>query len=173
MGSKPKDITGKRVGHLVAVRNTGEKKNGSYIWELKCDCGKTHYLPLGAFNYRRNISCGCCKNIRNPGKVVYKGERYTVSELSKMFGVRTRTIYDKLCKGFSVEEIVNHPNMHFKDYGLDKPTTITSLAIRAGVSRMTIYERIKNGWWGADLLRPRLDCSETLEGVKKREREQM
>ena len=66
------DITGRRFGVLTAVRPTEERKNGSVVWEWKCDCGNTVFrtaqsvkksLALGSVS-----SCGClgtkpCKNI--------------------------------------------------------------------------------------------------------------
>ena len=59
MGSKPKDITGKRFGKLVAIKSTGEKQNGSYSWLCKCDCGNEKDVSYGRLNNKITQSCGC------------------------------------------------------------------------------------------------------------------
>lgn len=54
------DITGKRFGLLVAIKPTEKRaSNGSIIWECKCDCGNTTYVPLGQLTRGHTLSCGC------------------------------------------------------------------------------------------------------------------
>lgn len=61
--SNAKDITGKKVGLLTAVRPTDERYHKSAVWEFLCDCGNRIDLPLLRINeaIRKNnhISCGC------------------------------------------------------------------------------------------------------------------
>lgn len=58
-----KDITGQRFGNLVAVKPTGERKNGHVIWECKCDCGKTSYARKSSLSSGSVNSCGCSRTI--------------------------------------------------------------------------------------------------------------
>jgi hypothetical protein len=50
------DITGKRYGRLVALReNPGNQKQ----WICKCDCGNTHIVTKGHLKDGHVKSCGC------------------------------------------------------------------------------------------------------------------
>lgn len=56
----PKDITGKHLNSLTALRSTGVKSNnGDFIWEFICDCGETCTTTIGSFNSGKTTSCGC------------------------------------------------------------------------------------------------------------------
>lgn len=65
MATTQKDLTGKRFGRLIAIRNTGERaarKNGrkvGYIWECKCDCGNLVNIEIGRLTCGVTKSCGC------------------------------------------------------------------------------------------------------------------
>lgn len=60
-----KDITGEKFGRLTAIKIIGYK-NG-YIWECKCECGKTTNVSLANLNSGNVKSCGCSNKgiIRN------------------------------------------------------------------------------------------------------------
>lgn len=47
---KLQDISGKRMGRLIAIESTGKKVRGNYIWRFQCDCGNTTEIPSGNFN---------------------------------------------------------------------------------------------------------------------------
>lgn len=70
-----KDISGQTYGYLKAIRCTGDKKNGSYLWEFECIlCGKHIIRRIGLVTGGEIISCGCYKtrNLKNkplPDKV--------------------------------------------------------------------------------------------------------
>lgn len=57
-----KDITDQKFGRLLATRKTDKKDNrGRFLWEFKCDCGKTVYnLASNVFSGKVS-SCGCLK----------------------------------------------------------------------------------------------------------------
>lgn len=58
-----KDITGRIFGYLKAIRCTGEKECGSYLWEFECTlCGKHIIKRIGQVTNGQIKSCGCCKN---------------------------------------------------------------------------------------------------------------
>ena len=61
---KEVDLTGKKFGYLVAVKNTGVKKWNSCVWECLCTaCGSTTFIPVGSLTRKRTPqkSCGCTK----------------------------------------------------------------------------------------------------------------
>lgn len=60
MGFKCIDLTGQRFGRLIAIKNTKTKnKWNTYIWECKCDCGKTILLDSHKLRSGNTKSCGC------------------------------------------------------------------------------------------------------------------
>lgn len=56
-----KDITGQKFGRLTALYNTGEKKNGMYIWHCVCECGKEKDVAITALTSGGTTSCGCAR----------------------------------------------------------------------------------------------------------------
>lgn len=66
-----KDITGKRYGRLVAVRELEEKRGTTHLWECKCDCGKTTKATPTKLESGKRKSCGCLQkeNLQD----MYKG----------------------------------------------------------------------------------------------------
>jgi hypothetical protein len=56
------DITGKRIGRLIAIYPTGKRtRSGSIIWVVRCDCGNEKEVD-GHSLMRKNRpqrSCGC------------------------------------------------------------------------------------------------------------------
>jgi len=56
-----KDIQGQRFGRLTAVERTDQKKDATYIWECKCDCGNTHFTSLHNLTTGGTKSCGCLR----------------------------------------------------------------------------------------------------------------
>jgi ribosomal protein L13 len=59
-----KDITGQRFGKLVALRPTGEVRNGKYVWECQCDCGNITYVVGVSLQRNNTKSCGCLRRER-------------------------------------------------------------------------------------------------------------
>lgn len=62
MSGKPKDITNKRYGKLVAKEKTQRKSGNCYIWKCECDCGNITYKPLDRLENGRVKSCGCLQH---------------------------------------------------------------------------------------------------------------
>ncbi|MDR3284321.1 MAG: hypothetical protein LBS97_03975 [Treponema sp.] len=63
---KPKDITGRRKGKLVAICCLGTKHLGGYVWEWKCDCGNTIEKTIA--QVQQINSCGCARKNRRRRK---------------------------------------------------------------------------------------------------------
>jgi len=60
----PKDHTGKQYGKLTAISSTGKtNNNGSYIWNLVCDCGEIVVRDVGnlVFRAKNGVECSCEK----------------------------------------------------------------------------------------------------------------
>ena len=53
------DLTGKRFGRLVAIKNVGKNKHGRPLWECICDCGKVMVVNSNAIKRGNTKSCGC------------------------------------------------------------------------------------------------------------------
>lgn len=55
-----KDISGKRFGRLIAIRQTENRDcPGTTIWECKCDCGNTAFYSVNELSFGKAMSCGC------------------------------------------------------------------------------------------------------------------
>lgn len=55
------DLTGKRFGKLTVISKTDRKKNGSILWECRCDCGNEKEVTSRDLNSGRVKSCGCSR----------------------------------------------------------------------------------------------------------------
>lgn len=57
--SKAEDLTGQKFNKLTAIKNTGKKINGKYVWKCLCDCG--NYTEVHSANLKNGSvkSCGC------------------------------------------------------------------------------------------------------------------
>lgn len=59
------DITGKRYGKLVALKNQYDPNKKVTFWECKCDCGKTVLVRANSLKHNRVKSCGCLRKESN------------------------------------------------------------------------------------------------------------
>lgn len=53
------DLTGKRFGMLVAIRELPERKDRRVVWECLCDCGTTKHIVSSHLMKGDSVSCGC------------------------------------------------------------------------------------------------------------------
>ena len=55
-----KDISGKRFGRLVVIRQTELRDSpGTTVWECRCDCGNTAFYSVNELSFGKARSCGC------------------------------------------------------------------------------------------------------------------
>jgi hypothetical protein len=54
-----KDLSNKKFGKLLAIKEVGKHKNGNYLWECLCDCGKTVIKQTKDVSRRKSCSYGC------------------------------------------------------------------------------------------------------------------
>lgn len=59
---KPRNISGKRFGRLVALSISYQAKNEGTVWLCQCDCGKLVSVVIGSLSTGRTKSCGCLKS---------------------------------------------------------------------------------------------------------------
>ena len=57
--SSIKDLTGQKYGRLEVIRLTDKRRNGSSVWECKCDCGNVVLVTSGCLQSGSLRSCGC------------------------------------------------------------------------------------------------------------------
>jgi len=63
MGRK-RDLGGQRFGRLIALYDTGERKNKRVVWRCRCDCGNEVDVMSGNLIFGRTTSCGCYQRER-------------------------------------------------------------------------------------------------------------
>ena len=112
--AKPKDITGKRFGKLIAIcideAKTKQSKVRCKIWKCQCDCGNITYVSIGNLNSGNVVSCGCykedLKQARFQDLTGLKFNKLTVLNLGKPYsekcnrtknGYLLRRTWDCLC----------------------------------------------------------------------------
>ena len=94
-----KDITGKKIGKLTALRSTDSKcSNGDYLWEFLCDCGVSHITSIGRFNSGHTKSCGCLIGDLRRGREDYHGKSLS-PEYKSWLKMRERCL-DETCKDY-------------------------------------------------------------------------
>jgi len=79
-----KDLTGQRFGKLEVIRLTDMRKNGSSVWECKCDCGNMVLVQSGNLHNGTTKSCGCFSREQ-------AAERGRNMDLSKQLGLVENT----------------------------------------------------------------------------------
>ncbi|MEK5324409.1 hypothetical protein [Aeribacillus sp. FSL M8-0254] len=73
-GNRFIDLTGKKIGHLTVIGIAGKAKDGSYIWNVFCDCNPNYSLPVNGGDLRRGrkTDCGC----RHGNRAELLGEKF-------------------------------------------------------------------------------------------------
>ena len=58
MGKK-EDLTGRRFGRWLVLKETDERKCGNVMWLCKCDCGTIKTVSSNSLKKGKSLSCGC------------------------------------------------------------------------------------------------------------------
>lgn len=90
MCAKPKDITGERFGRLVALEDTGMRKNDSPVWLCQCDCGNLHLAGYRQLSRGNTRSCGCLRMESQAARWILK--RFSSEDEAVQF---VRELYNK------------------------------------------------------------------------------
>ena len=93
-GAKPKDITGKRFGRLVAIERLNKKEHGRYVWKCECDCGKNVAVEISNLTTGSTKSCGCLSSdlASERGKKIAIYTKYHLEKDTAEKGTRLTTI---------------------------------------------------------------------------------
>lgn len=62
------DLTGKRFGRLIVVKENGRTKSGSKLWLCQCDFGKSVIAYQGNLKRGNTMSCGCIMQIHGESR---------------------------------------------------------------------------------------------------------
>lgn len=102
------DLSGKRFGRLICIKDVGRDKSGSVLWECLCDCGNKTVVTARNLNHNHTKSCGCYHRDRT-------GETHTVHGLYyDENGKRTKLYH---VWGMMRQRCNNPNNASYKDYG--------------------------------------------------------
>lgn len=121
------DISGERYGRLIAIRPTDRRQSNCVVWELKCDCGKTHYAGINNLRSGNTVSCGCVRSMLTAMLTYKHGGRKTPlwhvweamkqrclnprSKNYEQYGARGITVCDRWRDSFSafIEDMGTRP----------------------------------------------------------------
>lgn len=90
--SRKRDITGRRVGALVAVRPTRQTLRHSIVWVWQCDCGREVRASLDKVLYAGRRSCGCRNYEIKRGQALAMQEHCQRVDGTDLRRIRTITI---------------------------------------------------------------------------------
>ena len=119
-GGKPKDITGKKFGRLVARERLGLNKFGGYMWKCECSCGKTVTVDMYNLTNGHTKSCGCLRS-------------ELASERGKNMAIHTKDFLEKDTVEKGTRLIHINPN---------KKVSISNTSGKTGVS----FSKRKQNW---------------------------
>lgn len=83
------DLTGKRFGRLLVLKDTGEKKKRQKVWLCQCDCGNTKKVITSYLTSGDIKSCGCYRKeseLKNLSKIWGKPRTHGLSK-TKLYRV--------------------------------------------------------------------------------------
>lgn len=85
----PHNLTGKRYGRLVAVRQLGLESQGMR-WELKCDCGATTTAIANKLKSGNKRSCGCLQRDATVDRFTTHGQSMRTRAYTAWRAAKTR-----------------------------------------------------------------------------------
>ena len=108
------DLTQKTFGKLIVIRlieilrTNGEARP---YWMCKCSCGRHVRVRGDVLREGRKTDCGCKTTKQHFRKSILEvnGQRRTVDEWARFYGILPSHIYDRLRCGMSVEQAVTTP----------------------------------------------------------------
>lgn len=64
----PRDLIGRRFGHLTVIESAGASASGNLTWWCRCDCGNTTRTVGTDLRLGRSETCGCGMGKRKRGE---------------------------------------------------------------------------------------------------------
>ena len=127
------DMTGRRLGRLLVLRENGRADNGEVLWLCRCDCGNDYTSP-GANLRRQNRSCGCLlREVTGARNRTHAGARthlYTIWSAMKQrcYYPKNKRYRDYNGRGIEICPEWRHDFATFRDWahanGYDRSLTI-------------------------------------------------
>lgn len=77
------NLTGKRFGRLVVLKDTGKREKSQKVWMCKCDCGNTKEVITSYLTSGDTKSCGCYRKeceLKNLGEFWGKPKTHGLSK---------------------------------------------------------------------------------------------
>lgn len=88
------DLTGRRFGKLIVVGNPKrDKESHNVIWECRCDCGNTAFIPANQLLKGNNKSCGCLSTGQSGSLIELEIKDY-IEQISHKSFSRDRSVLD-------------------------------------------------------------------------------
>lgn len=69
-----KDLTGKVFGRWTVLDYAGLNKQGSAMWNCRCDCGTLRAVLCGSLSCARSTNCGCLRGDLNRVRPITHGK---------------------------------------------------------------------------------------------------
>ena len=115
------DLSGKRVGHLLVLKQVKSTKKASRQWLCQCDCGNQTIKTTAELNSEHVKSCGKCRDIEGR---VWNGYRWLYKpdypHNSKGWVQEHIYVYETVTGRSLVEgEILHHINMDKTDNSIE------------------------------------------------------
>lgn len=144
-----------------------------YEWSIKN--GYKEGLSIDRIDVNGNYCPKNCKwstweeqanNKRGNRVVSYNGENYTIAELSRISGIKYRTIIDRLNRGWTVENALF--NGRIKDITYNGEThSVKYWSDKTGIEHSNLCKRIRSGWPIEDALNTPTRKHNTYKSTKK------
>lgn len=122
MARRRRDLTGERIGYVVALDDIGfDKRRSCRIWLVRCDCGMEFAVPAQKFcpsQSTDSYSCGCMKSesfARSMRDRISRGDvarvadigPETYAEAAERLGLTRGAIRKRAQRGWSAERIAS------------------------------------------------------------------
>lgn len=95
-----RDLTNMRFGRLIALYDTGKRKNSKVVWKCICDCGTECEIVSTQLTSGKTQSCGCLQRERTSQacSIDLTGQKF--GKLTALYSFKKEGIVDKFwhCK---------------------------------------------------------------------------
>ena len=157
MHPKVKDLTGKRFGRLTVIGYAGRHKRQTY-WRCRCECGFVDRYQASNLQRGATTKCKHCRYKffkrahykKRARKLTYKGRTKRISVWAEEIGLPTRTIYERLSRGFAMEQVLSpgtlKPSCRKVTHN-GKTQSLQQWADQLGISRQALVARLANENW--------------------------
>lgn len=135
MPYKPKDLSGRRFGNLIAI--SCEKVGRKYRWLCQCDCGVTTRVQADNLNNGHTSSCGCK---RRKKRVIERKRGYKRVSIGRKVRFLHRLVYCE-ANGVSIESIDGLVVRH----KCDNPRCINAEHLEIGSQADNTRDRVQRG----------------------------